>query len=114
MKIFLSVAALAAVSFSQAQGLATNWDAKAREFSPVLTYPVAEFDKLLWFTARNEILLFGGAEFRDGLLTGGGAWVLKGRLAMNESVRVEGFVGPSLTFQQGKPTALGIVFGVRW
>lgn len=109
MALFVAMAGVSA-----AQGLATKLDIKTGEFSPAVTLPVFEFDSVLGFKAKSRIIAFAGSSLSDGLLSGGGAWVIDFPLAKSASMTLRGFVGPSLDFSQNRPTGLGVVFGVQW
>lgn len=108
------VVGLAMVSSCQAQGLAMKLDLKTGVMTPSVSMPVMEFESILGFKAKSQIVAFAGSSIANGAIVGGGAWVIEFPLAQGSGTALRGFIGPSLDFEQGKPSKLGLVFGVRF
>lgn len=107
--------AAATCAAAGAQGLGFKYDNKGL----AVAYPVkvAEFDSILNWNVKTEILAFAGSRIEDGRILGGGAWVVPFRIAKPSSssgIALFGYIGLGAEFVDGVPERLGVVFGVRF
>lgn len=114
MAASLAEAAVLPTSPPPAQDIGVKFDFKTGNADPVASFKIFEFDTLLSFQVRTEIIGFAGARVEDGRLIGGGAWVYPFPLASGTN-SLWAYLGPSLEFDtEGRPWRFGFVFGVRY